>query len=131
MLGAATGSVLCALAMVAALVLGGRHATAPNATAQALCADLQAQGYAHVYTVLSPQLQAEGTQEQFVASQAQLDTLKGKVTACSYVVQQADNSQATLALHLTRARTPGMSGTVRLVYLSGTWRIADYDGSAI
>lgn len=128
-LGAATGLVLCLLALAVVLIVNGRS-SAPDAAAQSLCADLSAQDYASMYTMLVPKLQAEGTQAQFAASQKELDTIRGKVAACSYTTNQADGSQAAMTFQLTR-HSGSSRGYVHFIYVNGTWKVDNYDTNTI
>lgn len=129
-LGAATGLVLCAVALGAFLLFGGQGA-APQGTAQAVCADLEAQDYNGLYATLSAHLQTEGTQNQFAASQQYLDAQGGKVTNCSYAVQHADGAQAAITLTITRARVGASPGMIHLLYQNASWRVDAYDDTLI
>jgi hypothetical protein len=129
-LGAAAGLVVCTVALALVLLLSGRS-TDPRPTAQAVCADLQAQDYSSLYNALSPQLQALGTQAQFTASQQQLDALQGNVTGCSYDIQRSDSAQATITVTISRSRAASAAGTLHLVYVDGAWKVDTYDASVI
>src|SRR5512143_1080980 len=54
----------------------------PAPTARAICAALSSQRFDSLYGLLTPNLQTQGTQAQFVASQRELDRLLGPVRAC-------------------------------------------------
>lgn len=129
-LGAASGLVVCALALALLMFLNGRSPD-PHVTAQALCADLRSQDYASLYSTLAPQAQAIGTQTEFAASQRQLDALSGNVMSCTADVRQANAAQAQLALTLTRSRAGTIAGAVHLMYLGGAWKIDSYDAGVI
>lgn len=128
-LGVATGALLC-VAIFAIIQLVNGRAPRPEATAQALCDDLTSQRYDAAFALLSSGLQAQGTQAQFIASQQQLDTLLGKATRCSFTVQSADASSASVALVATRAGKSA-TGSVRLTRQGDGWRVAAYDTSVV
>lgn len=131
-LGAVTGIALCALALgVLVLTHGQAQAPAPDATGQAICADLAAQKYTDLYGLLDGNLQGAGTADQFALSQEQLDAMAGKVTACSSRIASQQGGQATLALTVTRGGTAGSQGAVRLIVVNGAWKIDAYDTSVI
>ncbi len=122
--GIAAGLALCALAY---LVLNFINPPAPDPTptARAICADLTAQRYDSLYSLLSPSLQAQGTETQFSASQRQLDHLLGPARACSVSGTSANGDVAGVTLTLQRANAA--VARVSLAQQSGKWRIASYD----
>ena len=130
-LGAATGMLLCALALVVLFIVSSRAAASPQAMGQSLCADLQAQNYDAFYALLTPPLQSAGTGTQFGASQRELDTLSGKVVSCAVTVQHADSAQASLQLTITRQRTGMAQASVHAQLLDGAWRVDAYDTSVV
>lgn len=130
MLGAATGIVICAVALAVLFVLNGRAAS-PNATGQALCADLQAQHYDAAYDLLAPSLRSAGTAAQFSSSQRELDALRGIVVSCTTTVQQTDATQATLQLNVVRQRSGTAQGIVHVQLVDGVWKVDAYDTSVI
>lgn len=129
-LGAATGILLCALALAVLFVVNS-HAASPDATGQTLCADVGAQNYDAVYELLAPPLQNLGSATQFGASQRELDALSGKVTSCAVTVLSADSTQASLRLTITRQRTGASQAAVHLQLLSGAWKVDAYDTSLV
>ena len=135
LLGAATGLVICVVGLFVLLALNGRTppVPAPDATANAICADLRSADYTALYNALAPALQQQGAnaQMEFVASQRQLDIASGKVASCAYQVQRADSAQATVSYTIARGSAPAQSGQIVFSYLDGSWRIASYDTSLI
>lgn len=129
-LGALAGIAICAAAFGILNLVNGRTVS-PDGTAQALCADLQSQNYTAAYGLLAPALQHEGTAQQFVLSQEQLDGMNGKVTACVYTITSADSAQSTLTLTVSRGRGGSMAGAVHFQYLGNAWKVDSYDTSVI
>lgn len=130
-LGAVAGLTLCALALLGALVVQGQHTTVPDATAQAICANLQSQNYGPIYDLMTPQLRAQGTQAQFVASQRRFDAARGTVATCRYVVEHSSAGSASVRFTLDRMGSAPSSGLVTLALLDHSWRIASYDADVI
>lgn len=122
--GIATGLALCALAYFA-LTFINRPAPDPTPTARAICSDLTTQRYDSLYTLLSPDLQAQGSEAQFSASQRELDRLLGSARSCAVSGASAsgDAAGATLTLQRTKAAVAHIS----LTQVSGNWRIESYD----
>lgn len=125
--GALAGLILCGLGYLALHALSPRQPdVAP--TLRAVCADLTAQRYDHLYTLLDPKLRADGTQAQFIASQRQVDALLGRATTCAAGTPSATGSSVSVAFTLTRgAQTPPAQAA--LVSESGSWRIVSYSGA--
>lgn len=96
----------------------------PAPTARAICADLSSQRFDSLYGLLTPNLQTQGTQAQFVASQRELDRLLGPVHACQ--VSGASVRGASADVTLTLQRTEAVTAHVALVQTSGNWRISNY-----
>jgi hypothetical protein len=130
-LGAATGILLCAVALAALFLFNAHGGASPEAAGQALCADLQAQNYDAVYSVLAPPLQGAGTSAQFAASQRELDALSGKVVSCTATVQQSDGSQASLQLTITRQQAGTAHAKVHMELLDDAWKVDSYDTSTV
>ena len=126
LLGVITGLALCAVAY-AALTFNSKPAPDPTPTAQAICADLSAQRYDALYTMLSPNLQSEGSEAQFAASQRELDSLQGAVTTCAATVASQSDGVASLTLNLRRGAAPAVSAHVTLAQAGEGWRISSYD----
>lgn len=123
-LGVGAGLAIC---VVAALILGLFHQPASDAapTARAICADLTAQRYDHLYALLSSDLQAQGSEAQFAASQRELDRLRGPVRVCQVSVASASGGAMSATLSLQRTQTS--VARVELTEVAGGWRIASYD----
>jgi hypothetical protein len=130
LLGAAAGALLCGgtLATGALLAVHGPD-LAP--TARALCGDLTTRNYDGLYALLSSQQQATGTRAQFVASQRQLDVLRGPTTRCAYSLAEGGSAVADLVLTLTRGAAPPATAHVRLILSGSRWRIDAYDSSLV
>ncbi len=126
LLGAAAGLALCALVFFV-LTLAAKPTPDPAPTARTVCADLSSQRYDALYTLLSPGLQGQGTEAQFVASQRELDRLLGNVRACEASVAANSNGAAAITLTLQRGQTAAASAHLALTQTQGEWRIASYD----
>lgn len=126
LLGVAAGLAICALVYFA-LTLRAGPAPDPTPTARAICADLTTQQYDSLYTLLSPDLQSQGTEAQFVASQRELDSLLGSTRTCRVTVLSNTGSAATISLTLQRGQTAAKGAQVALALAQGNWRIASYD----
>ena len=134
LLGALAGLALCALGYLAFNLLSPHPKTPPDprATASAICADISGQHYDHLFTLLDTDLQSRGTQADFVASQRQIDTLLGPVTACAPgapAISGSSGSTATFTFSLTRASGKLQDPVVTLIMQGPTWRIRDYPGT--
>jgi hypothetical protein len=134
-LGAAAGLALCLLAAFAlALLRGGASAVSlpsPDPVAQQICADLQRQGYADLYGLLSNTQRAAGDEAQFAASQRQLDVASGAVTSCSAVVVEGTGGKAGVRFSVTRAQAGASTGQGSLVYENNSWRLDAYDAGVV
>jgi hypothetical protein len=99
----------------------------------AICTDLRTADYASLYTVLVPSLQQQGSnpQAEFRASQQQLDIVSGKVTSCSYSLQQVNGLRETVTYSIARGSQTARPAEVLLVYQNGRWSIQNYDTSLI
>lgn len=126
LLGVVAGLAICALAYFA-LTLRAGPTPDPAPTARAICADLTAQKYDSLYALLSPDLQGQGTEAQFAASQRELDSLLGPTRTCQAAVMSNTGSQATIALTLQRGQTAAKGAQVGLTEAQGSWRIISYD----
>lgn len=131
--GLAAGIALVAIGLGALILFSPRAAAPPlpSAAAQALCADLTGQRYADAYALLSPRLQAQGSQAQFVASQRELDALEGNVTACNSAIINVAGNSASASLQVTRAHAKSASAAVTLTVVGSVWRVDSYDTSVI
>jgi hypothetical protein len=126
LLGALAGLALCALAYLA-LTLSAKPAPDPMPTARVICADLTAQRYDSLYTLLSPDLQRQGSAAQFAASQRELDSLAGPVHSCQPSVTSNSGGVVTLALTLQRGQAAAVGAQVTLDEAQGSWRLTSYD----
>lgn len=127
---AALLGVVLALVLAVFLIFGSRPGTASLA-AQHFCDALVAHDYASIYAQLTPTLQQQGTEELFAASQQELDALRGPATACAFTDTNVRGTNATFVLTVTRARSGAAAGTLRMIYLSGAWRVSAYDSNVI
>ncbi len=125
MLGIVAGLVLCAVALIALNAPANGRPPDPSTTVGSICADLSTHKYDDLYSLLTPALQQQGNQAQFVASQRELDVLLGPVTSCkqSVVWRGNDVSQASLTL----ARKNEATSNITLAYKQSDWRIVDFD----
>lgn len=126
LLGVMAGLALCAVAY-AALTFNNKPAPDPTPAARAICADLSAQRYDALYAMLSSNLQSEGSEAQFAASQRELDSLQGAVTGCAPTVASQSDGVAALTLNLRRGAAPAVSAQVTLAQAGNDWRISSYD----
>jgi hypothetical protein len=132
-LGGAAGVALAAVALVLVLLIHPAPAPAqpPDAAARAICASLRAQNYTALYAELTPHLRGLGTQDQFIASQRQIDSAQGVVTACAFSVGHVDASSADIAFHITRTRAGTLTGQTGFVFDGSTWQLDTYDTSVL
>jgi hypothetical protein len=105
----------------------------PTSAAAAICTDLRAADYASLYQALSPALQQQGAnaEDEFTASQRQLDIINGRVAGCSYQIEQPSGDQANVTYSIARGSKPAQNAQVVLAYTDGAWRIQHYDTSLI
>jgi hypothetical protein len=127
---AALVGVVLALGVAGFLIFGSRPGMASLA-AQHFCDALVSHDYASAYAQLSPALQHQGSEDLFAASQRDLDALRGPATACSFGDANVRNTSATFVLTVTRVRSGAASGTLRLIFTGGAWRVAAYDSNVI
>lgn len=123
-LGIMAGLALCGLGYLT-ITLFNQPTPDVAPTARAICADLTAQRYDSLYSLLSSDLQAQGTPAQFVASQRELDRLLGPVHACSVSATSVGGGAGELTLAMQRERA--IVAHVSLTQTSRNWRIASYD----
>jgi hypothetical protein len=129
-LGAATGILVCGVVLAAILLLGSRPSP-PDPAAQALCGALQSQDYGTTYTNMSSTLKQQGTQQQFVASQRELDIVSGAARSCGYAIEHNDGSVATVQFTVTREKSGTQRATARFIHDGAVWRLDYYDPSVI
>ncbi len=127
---AALVGALLAVGLASFLTFGSQTGTASIA-AQRLCDALVAGDYPTAYADLSTALQQQGTEAQFAASQQDLDRLDGAVTSCNFSNPRVSGSSATFTLNVRRAPAGAMSGTLRLVFERGGWKVDAYDANVI
>src|SRR5690242_6721105 len=87
-LGVAAGVFLVILGIATLSRLSATSTSSPSVApvARQLCSELTTQQYDDLYGLLSTAEQEVGTQDQFVASQRQLDVQLGTAHACSYTI---------------------------------------------
>ena len=128
-LGGITGLAICVVILFVWRASSPRPAPL-QPVAATVCTDLQHRDYGTLFTLLAPQLQQEGTQAQFAASQRQLDILRGPVTSCSFHANTQGN-QATVTYHIQRKDGASKDGVTQFQMVSGVWRITAYDSSIV
>jgi hypothetical protein len=124
LLGIVAGLGLCAVVYLA-LTFSAGPAPDPAQTAHAICADLTTQRYDNLYALLSPDLQQQGAEAQFAASQRELDSLLGPVRSCRATIGSNGGGAAGVTLALQRGQAT--NAQVALTQAQGAWRIASYD----
>lgn len=127
MLGIVAGLALCGLGLVALNSASGGRPSAPSSTVGSICNDLSAQKYDNLYSLLAPNLQQQGSQTQFVASQRELDIVLGPVTTCHDATSWSGNGSAKATLTLERKNEA--SSVVTLIYQQSDWRIDTFDNN--
>lgn len=127
---AALVGALLAVGLAGYLAFASQTGTA-SVAAQRFCDALVARDYPTAYADLSAALQRQGTEEQFAASQQDLDQLDGAVTSCTFAYPRVGRSSATFTLNVTRMRTGAASGAPRLVFEHGSWKVDAYDANVI
>ena len=132
-LGAAAGLAFAALALVLLLLTHPAPAPThpPDTAARAICTSLRTQSYAALYAELTPHLRGLGTQNQFIASQRQIDSVQGAVTGCAFSVGNVGASSVDVTFHITRAKAGALTGQAGLVFDGATWRLDTYDTSML
>lgn len=134
-LGAAAGLALAALALVILLLTHPAPAPTqtppPDAAARAICASLRAQSYATLYAELTPHLRGLGTQDQFIASQRQIDSVQGAVTTCAVSVGHVGASSADVTFRITRAHAGTLTGQAGFAFDGTNWQLDTYDTSVL
>lgn len=127
---AALLGIVLALGLAAFLIFGSRPGTASLA-AQHVCDTLVAHDYASLFAQLAPEVQRQGTEELFAASQRELDALRGPATACTFGDASLRGTSATFVLTVTRTHAGAAAGTLRLTFSGGAWRVAAYDSNVL
>lgn len=127
---AALVGALLAVGLAGYLAFASQTGTA-SVAAQRFCDALVARDYPTAYADLSAALQRQGTEEQFAASQQELDQLDGAVTSCTFAYPRVGRSSATFTLNVTRMSKGAASGALRLVLEHGSWKVDAYDANVI
>ena len=130
LLGVAAGLVVCALALVIANAITGPRMPPPAPTAQAICSDLERQDYADLFSRLAA-AQRSGTEQQFAASQRELDRLRGQVTSCTYTLPSVRSGAALARLSVVRGTGSPEQADIELGAENGTWLVESYDTSVV
>lgn len=130
LLGVTAGLVVCALAYVVASAITGPRMPPPAPAAQAICTDLEHQDYADLFSRLA-QAQRAGSEQQFAASQRELDRLRGPVKSCSYTLSSASANAATARLTIVRGAEAPVQADVALGSENGEWQVESYDTSVV
>ncbi|HEX6797477.1 MAG TPA: hypothetical protein VF116_07165 [Ktedonobacterales bacterium] len=131
LLGVAAGIAVCAVALVVANAITGPRMPPPAPVAAAICADLEHQSYSDLYTRLAPAQRAAGSEQQFVASQQQLDRLRGPVTSCAYTLPSVRDNAATARLTIVRGTEAPTQADVQLGAEDGAWLVESYDTNVV
>ncbi len=131
LLGIAAGLVVCAVVFVVANAITGRRMPPPAPAAQAICADLEHQDYSDLFSRLAPPQRAAGSEQQFEASQRELDRLRGPVTSCGYALLSVSANAATTRLTIARGTEAPTQAEVELGAENGVWQIESYDTSVV
>jgi hypothetical protein len=127
---AALAGALLAVGLAGYLAFASQTGTA-SVAAQRFCDALVARDYPTAYADLSAALQGQGTEEQFAASQQDLDRIDGVVTSCALSYVRVSGSRAVFRLNVTRARTGMATGVLQLVFERNTWKVDAYDANVI
>ena len=122
LLGVAAGALLCAGALAAGALLAPRTPD-PTPAARALCADLISRNFDALYALLSPRQQSAGTRAQFVASQRQLDLLRGATSACMATITGTSGGVANATLTMRRGAAAEQMANVSLILTGSGWRV--------
>jgi hypothetical protein len=134
-LGCVAGILVCAVGFVVLTLLHDqpqqRALPAPQPAASAVCSALQKQDYAGLYGLLSSAQRSTGTAQQFAASQRQLDIAEGSAQTCAASVRVVDGGQANVVFVVSRTVSGGKSGTARMVYEQGAWKLDAYDSQVV
>src|SRR5690348_2351266 len=132
-LGAAAGLAAAAVALVLLLLTHPAPAPTqpPDTAARAICASLRAQSYATLYAELTPRLRGLGTQDQFIASQRQIDSVQGAVTTCAVSVGHVGASSADVTFRITRAHAGTLTGQAGFAFDGTNWQLDTYDTSVL
>ncbi len=112
------------------------NALTASTQVELFCTDFQTQDYGSAYQLLSSAAQGHESQSQFATHQAALDTSDGTVATCTidpnHVLPSisSDGKTATAQVQVARGDNASLTtGTVKLVYESGQWKIDSADSS--
>lgn len=135
MLGFISGILLCAGVFAALPLLRGgpaEHARpSPQTAANEVCAALRKQDYPSLYGLLSSGQRTTGTQDQFAASQRQLDITEGYARTCSAAIRTVDSEQANVTFVVTRGGNSAIDGVAHMIYEQGSWKLDTYDARVL
>jgi hypothetical protein len=114
--------------------LGSQAANNPligsTLAATSFCVDEQGQEYTKAYQLLSPSLQGQMTEDQFVQASQAHDTADGKIETCE-AVQGGDssvtNTSASVEVTVTRTGGTTTTGNITLVNAGGAWKVDSID----
>lgn len=99
------------------------------------CRDELSQQYAHAYTLFSPHLQGQVTEQQWVSRSQQLDASQGTVSQCAPAQGGETSLNATDAsfdMEIDRAaqgKTTDFTGTIHVVKNGSAWTIDALDAA--
>ncbi len=117
-------------------IKNGGNAITAAAQVTLFCTDFATQDYGSAYQLLSSAAQGRESQSQFTTHQAALDTSDGNVATCNMDPNHAlpgissDGKSATAQVQVARGDNANLTtGTVKLVYESGQWKIDSADSS--
>ncbi len=127
---AALGGALLAVGLAGYLAFDSQTGTA-SVAAQRFCDALVARDYPTAYAYLSTALQGQGTEEQFAASQRDLDRIKGTVTRCAFSYVRVSGPRAVFQMNVARAQAGTATGVLQLVFERNSWKVDAYDANVI
>jgi hypothetical protein len=129
--------ITLSIILVILIILGGggyyafAQYTAPGNAAAQFCNDLKAANYTAAYGLLSSDLTAQFTQDQFTLGSQELDTAEGKVTGCGSTAYSYSLFGSTATVTATLTRTQTYTGAVHLKNQNGAWKVSGLDTSLL
>lgn len=153
--------LLCIICSVGGILLARSAFQSPffgaTIAASEFCQDEELQQYDSAYTLFSPKLQSQFTQDAFVSRAQELDTENGAISACTPSPGQIGDTSATFSLTVERGGAtpaattgPGLTptstvssatptttassattttGSITLVNANGSWQVDAIDQS--